>query len=197
MARRWDYNAPTGRLPIALATLPTLHIRVVTLLKPVALGALLILVGAVAGFQAGSWWSGRNTLPALVRVSIADAGLPFRARLDTGAVVSSINAQDIQVIGGEGTPSRRDAGRMVSFVLVNDAGERRQLTARIAQVRGIRTADCREIRYHVYLGVRFRDKTYRVLTNLNDRSHAEDKLLLGRNWLRYGFAVAAIDDPEL
>jgi hypothetical protein len=173
------------------------HSRVVPLFKPAAVGALLILAGAAIGFQGGAWWSTRNTLPARVEVGITEAGLAFRARLDTGAVVSSINAQDIEVIGGEGKPSRRDAGRMVSFVLVNDAGERRQLTAQIAQVRGIRTADCREVRYHVYLTVRFRDKSYRVLTNLNDRSHADDKLLLGRNWLRYGFAVAAIDDPEL
>jgi hypothetical protein len=165
------------------------------LLKPAAQGAILALAGACAGFTAGSWWSTRNVLPALAEVTVAEAGLGFRARLDTGAVVSSINATDIEVIDGEGQPSARDAGRKVRFMVVNEAGERRTVTARIAQVRGIRSADCREVRYHVYLTVRFRGRAYRVLTNLNDRSHAEEKLLLGRNWLRHGFAVASAGEP--
>jgi hypothetical protein len=160
-------------------------------IKSAARGALLILSGAAAGFPAGSAWSTRNVLAPTEEVTIAEAGLAFRARLDSGAVVSSINATDIEVIDGEGEPSPRDVGRMIRFVLVNDAGERRPLTARIAQVRGIRTADCREVRYHVYLTVVFRGRAYRVLTNLNDRSGAGEMLLLGRNWLRNGFAVAA------
>ena len=78
---------------------------------------------------------------------------------------------------------------MASFILVNHDGEQRQVTAKIEEVRGIRTADCRELRYHVYLTVHYRGKAYRVLTNLNDRSRAGEKLLLGRNWLGFGFAV--------
>lgn len=123
--------------------------------------------------------------------------MPFIARLDTGATVSSINAQDIEIIGGGAQPSRSDAGKMARFVLVNHDGEKRAVTAEIEQVRGVRTADCRELRYHVYLTIRFRGKAYRVLTNLNDRSRSEDKLLLGRNWLRYGFAVEATAEPKL
>ena len=112
-------------------------------------------------------------------------------------MVSSINAHELKVLDGDGLPSGRDTGKMISFVLINERGERHPLTARIAQVRGIRSADCREIRYHVYLTVQFRGKDYRVLTNLNDRSNAGDMLLLGRNWLRNGFAVAAVGAPEI
>ena len=144
-----------------------------------------------AGFWGGTWWSQRNVLPGLETVMVEEGGVEFLARLDTGATVSSINAQGIEVIGGGDKPSREDAGKLARFDIVNANGERASVTAEIAEVRGIRTADCRELRYHVYLTVKHRGKSYRVLTNLNDRSGSKQKLLLGRNWLRYGFAVDA------
>ena len=157
--------------------------------KPLTIGALVALLSAACGFVAGFWWVERNTLPPLEKVVVKEAELEFVARLDTGVTVSSINAQEIAVIGGGEKPSRDDAGKMASFILVNHDGEQRQVTAKIEEVRGIRTADCRELRYHVYLTVHYRGKAYRVLTNLNDRSRAGEKLLLGRNWLGFGFAV--------
>lgn len=162
-----------------------------------ASAVLCVAVGAAGGFAMGQYHAGRNTLPAVVPVTIAESGQVFSARLDTGAVVSSINAHDLKVLDSDGPPSARDTGKLISFVLVNERGERHPLTARIAQVRGIRSADCREVRYHVYLTVQFRGLSYRVLTNLNDRSKAGDMLLLGRNWLRHGFAVAAVGAPEI
>ncbi len=167
-------------------------------LRKILSGVLLCLaLGAAGGFVAGQHWASHDTLPAVIPVTIAESGQAFQARLDTGAVVSSINAHELKVLGSDGPPSGRDIGKMISFVLINDRGERHPLTARIVQVRGIRSADCREIRYHVYLTVQFRGKDYRVLTNLNDRSNAGDMLLLGRNWLRNGFAVAALGAPEI
>ncbi len=157
--------------------------------KSIAIGAFFALFSAACGFIAGAWWSDRKILPPLEKVVVEEAELEFVARLDTGATVSSINAQQIAVIGGGDEPSREDAGKMASFTLVNRDGEQRQVTAKIEEVRGIRTADCRELRYHVYLTVQHRGKAYRVLTNLNDRSRSGEKLLLGRNWLNFGFAV--------
>lgn len=159
--------------------------------------ALALMLASAGGFVAGQRWASRDTLAAVIPVTIAESGQAFQARLDTGAVVSSINAHELKVLGGDEPPSGRDTGKIISFVLINERGERQPLTARIAQVRGIRSADCREIRYHVYLTVQFRGKDYRVLTNLNDRSNAGDMLLLGRNWLRNGFAVAAVGAPEI
>jgi hypothetical protein len=165
-------------------------------LRKVLIGSLLgLLLGS--GFAAGQAWASRNTLPPVIAVTLAESGQTFHARLDSGAVVSSINAHELKVLDSDGPPSARDTGKTISFVLINERGERQPLTAPIAQVRGIRSADCREIRYHVYLTVQFRGKNYRVLTNLNDRSKAGELLLLGRNWLRNGFAVAALGAPEI
>ncbi|MBK6659747.1 MAG: ATP-dependent zinc protease [Proteobacteria bacterium] len=161
-------------------------------------GALLcVALGAAGGFAVGHYHANRDTLPAVVPVTIDESGQVFQARLDTGAVVSSINAHELKVLDSDGPPSGRDTGKMISFVLINERGERHPLVAKIAQVRGIRSADCREVRYHVYLTVKFRGNSYRVLTNLNDRTNAGDMLLLGRNWLRNGFAVAAVGAPEI
>lgn len=166
-------------------------------MKTLASALLCLALGATGGFFAGRHFATRDTLPAVVPVTIAESGQQFNARLDTGAVVSSINAHELKVLDSDGPPSARDTGKMISFVLINERGERHPLVARIAQVRGIRSADCREVRYHVYLTVEFRGKSHRVLTNLNDRSNAGDMLLLGRNWLRNGFAVAAVGAPEI
>lgn len=160
-------------------------------------GALLVVAGLGAAAAGGAWWAGRNVLPPLADVVIREADLPFRARLDTGATVSSINAENLEIVGGDVPPSRDDAGRTIRFTLINHDGQRREVSARIEEVRGVRTADCRELRYHVYLTVEFRGRAYRVLTNLNDRSRSPDKLLLGRNWLRYGFAVDPLKSAAL
>lgn len=163
----------------------------------VATSVALVFAGVVCGFVLGRWSAAQWVLSPRETVTVVEAGMQFNARLDTGAVVSSINAHDIEVVGGSGRPSREDVGREIRFTLVNDSGERRELTARIEQVRGIRSADCREVRYHVNLTVEFRGRRHRVLANLNDRSRAGDKLLLGRNWLRHGYAVAAPTEREI
>ena len=154
------------------------------------LASIYLLIGAMAvGVWIGHAWAQRNVLAAMVPVVIKEAGLEFQARLDTGAVVSSINATHIEIPDGGDNPRRAHVGMVVRFILVNGEGESATVEAPIAQVRGISTADCRELRYHVYLTVERGDESYRVLMNLNDRSRSSEKLLLGRNWLRQGFSV--------
>ena len=157
----------------------------------------LAATGLMLGYLFGAAAAGPPVLAPVETVLIEESGLLFDARLDTGAVVSSINAHDIEVIGGSGRPSRQDVGRQVRFVLVNGRNERREVVTEIAQVRGIRMADCREVRYHVYLSVRFRGRSQRILANLNDRSRSGEKLLLGRNWLRAGYSVGPVGQAEI
>lgn len=144
---------------------------------------------ALSGVLIGYGWALRERLSAIEPVYIGEAALQFSARLDTGATVSSINARDIEVVGGSGSPQRTDVGKRVRFTVENATGQNARIEATIDQVRGIQTSDCRELRYHVYLTVVHAGKSHRVLINLNDRSRSKDKLLLGRNWLRRGFVV--------
>ncbi len=146
--------------------------------------SLLVLGGALGYWQAQRW-----VVPGVVDVAIGANALPFRARLDTGAEVSSINASELEVIGGEGRPTRRDIGRKVRFTVTNEAGVMERMEATIAGIHAIRTADCREYRYHVVLTVRHGKRAAQILMNLNDRSRSAEKLLLGRNWLESGYLV--------
>ena len=147
-----------------------------------------LVCGSLGGF-AGHRWSVNERLAAKEPIFIDEAALEFSARLDTGATISSINARDIEVVGGSGTPRRSDKGKRVLFTVENAAGQNARVEATIDQVRGIATSDCRELRYHVYLTVVYDGASYRLLMNLNDRTDSKDKLLLGRNWLRHGFVV--------
>ncbi|MFT4582771.1 MAG: hypothetical protein ACI915_001068 [Gammaproteobacteria bacterium] len=151
----------------------------------VMIGALGTMVGVLISIV----WAASLPLAALEPVIIKEADLTFTARLDTGATISSINARDIEVTGGTGTPQRTDEGKNVQFTVENDLGEAVRIETSIAQVRGIKTSDCSELRYHVYLTVEHDGAVYHVLMNLNDRRGSRDKLLLGRNWLRHGFVV--------
>lgn len=122
-------------------------------------------------------------------IIVAEAGLAFRARLDTGAGISSVHAEDIEVLGGDPLEPARNLGRLVRFTLVNEQGAEATLTSRIERVRDIRTGDCSEARYHVYLSLAHGGRSQRVLVNLNDRSYSPNRLLVGRNWLARGYLV--------
>ena len=79
-------------------------------LVTVLVGALCLLLGSGMGFLAGQRWASRDTLPAVIAVTLAESGQTFQARLDTGAVVSSINAHELKVLGGDALPSGGDNG---------------------------------------------------------------------------------------
>jgi hypothetical protein len=156
---------------------------------PVLLALLLCL--PVAGFLIGDLQAASRALVLAgeEEIVIAEAGIAFRARMDTGAGISSIHAEDIEVLGGESADPQQHHGRMVRFTLVNENDARATITTRIERVRSIRTGDCEKSRYHVYLTLTHGGRSERVLVNLNDRSYSPNRLLVGRNWLRQGFLV--------
>jgi len=156
--------------------------------------SLAIVACTVAGVLAGYLLGGSGRVAAREPVSIAEAGIGFTARLDTGATISSINAHEIEVIGGSSPADSGDTGKLIRFTVENAEGEKARVETTIEQVRGIRTSDCHELRYHVYLTVVHEGTRYKLLMNLNDRSESKDKLLLGRNWLQHGFAVDITKD---
>jgi hypothetical protein len=121
-------------------------------------------------------------------VSVAEAGLSFLGRMDTGAATTSIHAVDIEVAGPlpEGTDR---TGLPVAFTVLNERGDACRLTARVEKTELIRTSEGREQRLFVYLTVGWQGEEKRVLVNLNDRSAMKYRLLLGRNWLENDYLV--------
>ena len=118
-----------------------------------------------------------DRLAAKEPVFIDEAALEFATRFDTGATISSINALDIEVVVGLGTPQRSDKGKRVRFAVGNAAGRNVRAERTIDQVRGIATLEFCELRYHVYLTVVYGGASYRLLMTSNDRRDSKDKLL--------------------
>ena len=122
-------------------------------------------------------------------VRLVEGNIGFRARVDTGAAISSVNARDITVVGGDDAHILNNIGKPIRFTLVNAQGQTATVQSTVAKIYSVRTGDCREWRYHVYLTVEFRGIKTRVLVNLNDRSRAPERMLLGRDWLVGGYLV--------
>ncbi len=151
------------------------------------LAALCLSLGV--GVWVGYVWRGGHIIHATEPFTIAEGPITFMARLDTGAAISSINARDILVTGADESHPRRDIGKPIRFTLVNEKDESVTMDSTVADVKSVRTGDCREWRYHVYLTLLFRGRGERLLVNLNDRSAMNEKMLVGRDFLEHGYVV--------
>lgn len=121
-------------------------------------------------------------------VHVRELGLNFLARVDTGATVTSLHANDFLII--DGTDDHRDnVGKTINFLTQSTNGEYKRLQGEIAKVQTVRTAQGKEKRYMVWLTLTARGVTKRVLVNLRDRSKMRYKLLIGRDWLSHDFLV--------
>jgi hypothetical protein len=112
-------------------------------------------------------------------------GLRLRARIDTGAAVSSVDARAIRVRGARGS-------RSVRFVLSGEGERQVALELPLAGYRRVATADGgAEKRPLIELELCFAGQRIRAEFTLNDRSRMEYPLLVGRNILAGRFLVDA------
>jgi len=104
-------------------------------------------------------------------------GVRLPARIDTGAATSSLDARDLTV--------KND---MAAFRLPDRYGGLR-LNVPVIGWQDIRSADFRERRPVVEIGLCIGPKELRIKVNLNDRSAVKYSLILGRNALEENFVV--------
>ena len=122
------------------------------------------------------------------RVEIVDLGFEVKAKLDSGAETSSLDATDIQVV-------KRDDGRWVKFSVTNpETGEVLQLDKkRVRRVRIKRHNGEHQLRQVVKIEVCVGGVQSEIEVSLIDRSEFVYPLLLGRAALE---DVAVIDPGE-
>ncbi len=142
----------------------------------------------LAGSQAAREIGDKMVVGETARITVAEAGLEFPARIDTGARVTSIHAPDIQVAGGAEN-HRANKGKPVTFRIINADGGERVLESTIVDVSSVRNAQGTEYRYVVELTLVWEGFEKRVQVNLRDRGAMTYKLLIGRNWLADDFLV--------
>lgn len=147
-----------------------------------------LIVGALAGVQFISD-SERLEIGATEVVVEANSGLPFVARVDTGAHSCSIHSEAIK-IEDESDDPLENIGKPVTFLVKNKKGQSEWISAEIVDYVVVRTSERAAGRYKVKLPLSCRGVTRDVQVTLNDRANMRYSMLLGRNFLRGHFVVA-------
>ncbi|WP_076537521.1 RimK/LysX family protein [Shewanella sp. UCD-KL21] len=122
-------------------------------------------------------------------MSVSQGGIVFEARMDTGAVNSSLHALNIKVLGGSAKKMKDNVGKTVSFTTENEKGQQQQLSAKIVGTSTVSNSQGTETRYAVKLPITFGDSNRTVKVNLRNRATMDYKLLIGRNWLKGKYVV--------
>ncbi|MCA9238182.1 MAG: ATP-dependent zinc protease [Planctomycetales bacterium] len=121
--------------------------------------------------------------------------LPFEARVDTGATTCSVHAAK-WAIEDEADSMIDNVGKVIRFCVENGQGGAEWLERKIVELATVTTSEGEEQRYKVFMTLRCQGVEKRVLVSLNDRSHMQYPLLIGRNFLEGDFLVDVGDyDP--
>jgi hypothetical protein len=121
-------------------------------------------------------------------VAEANSALDFRARVDTGAMTTSVHVEE-WAIEDESEKMEDNVGKKIRFRMKNHKGESQWLESRIEEIGMVKTSEQQEARYKVQLTLCWNDVKKQVLVTLNDRSHMKYPMLLGRNFLEGDFVV--------
>lgn len=120
---------------------------------------------------------------AVEQVWLVPWGLAVRARIDTGAERSSIDARDVSVSGARGR-------RIVRFTLGVDGGRRRTVEAPLAGFRTIVTpGGLAQRRPSIEIELCLAGVRTRVEVTLNDRHRMDFRMIVGRDLLKGRFLV--------
>lgn len=116
------------------------------------------------------------------------SGVPYIARIDTGASVSSLHAYHIK-IDQMSEVANENIGKSIHFSSSNEQGSVVQIDSVIKDVKNVRNAQGIENRYVIELPITWQGETRMTRVNLRDRSQMSYKLLIGRNWLEGRYVV--------
>lgn len=121
-------------------------------------------------------------------IEVVDAGLAFKARIDTGAKRTSIHAVNINV-NDKSELMEENTGKKITFKVINEKSEEREIKTTIKDVSSVRNSQGKEFRYVVEMELAWKGVSKKVEVNLRNREKMTYKLLIGRNWLENDFVV--------
>jgi hypothetical protein len=128
-------------------------------------------------------------------ITVAEAELTYKTRVDTGARVTSLHAYDIVVKNGD-TDAKKNVAKEVTFTTSNGE-DTTTITTVIVDVATVRNSQGTEERYEVELTVGWQDIAKKIRVNLRDRGHMTFPLLIGRNWLNSTVAPKILVDCDI
>ena len=134
-------------------------------MKKIFLSTLLVVAATVSSMTyAANECNGKYIVGPIETIHVKDLNMDFKARIDTGANTTSINAYDLHVIDGNNNPENNKAswnqnlGKMISFKTENAQGQEETHTGKIIKISKIRNAQGVERRYQINLILRSLDK---------------------------------------
>jgi hypothetical protein len=116
---------------------------------------------------------------------VKETNLQYQARIDTGAMLSSIHAYHIVIETKHACSMFENKGKMLWFTSSNHLNQEVRVHAKIIDTLVIRSVMGVESRYIVELHIDNR----LVLASLKNRQEMDYKLLIGRNWLEGQYLV--------
>lgn len=133
----------------------------------------------------------KRVIGATATFTEVSSGLQFPARIDTGAQSCSLHVEKIEI--QDESPKRlNNVGKKIRFLIEYD-GKSKWVESTIAKAVRIKSSALKhgefDRRYKVPLTLQWRDFRKEVLVTLNDRTHMEYPLLIGRNYLHGDFLV--------
>lgn len=161
--------------------------KVVSIVRPKA----EIKADEVKSFEAVPEKIGEPTIwhiGPVTTITEVSSGLPFPARVDTGATTCSIHYEAIEIEDASKNPED-NVGKRVRVLIKNPDGDEEWITTKIVDHVTVRTTTKDDERYKVQLNLRWQDVEKKVLVTLKDREKMKYPLLVGRNFLRGDFLV--------
>ncbi|MGD7033758.1 ATP-dependent zinc protease [Methylotuvimicrobium buryatense] len=154
---------------------------------PFALAFMMYMTTAVAEQEASVLAANMNNYSVyghIEEVALIPGDIEIKARLDTGASRSSLNAQEIELI-------ESDEQTMVSFIFDDRNGNQYPMTLPLVETIGIKQASGRQERYVVEIGLCVGEHYEKNLFTLADRSRMTYPVLVGRNFLKNSVLVSS------
>lgn len=138
----------------------------------------------------------KTIIGATVDVTELQSGLVFKARVDTGASISSLHCREL-VIDDEADEPAENSNKKVRFLVEDSQGEKKWLESTTLGYSGVRNSSGVSNRYRVRLRLSCRGTEKDAIVSLNDRSEMVYPLLLGRDFLEDDFVVdVSLDNPD-
>jgi hypothetical protein len=142
-----------------------------------------ILIHIAGGFAASSSEKGKQIVGWIEYVTILPENLTIKAKLDTGARNSSLNAVRI-------VEFKRGDDPFVRFDLTNWQGRSETVEAKVVRITKIKQHNSDpELRPVIRLGICLHKICKEVEVNLVNRSNFNYQLLIGRSYLKGDFVV--------
>jgi len=134
----------------------------------------------------------KQIIGATATIVEATSGLPFAARVDTGATTCSIHAVKWEIEDPAHRPPD-NVGKPIRVLIKNEKGDEAWvesvITSRVRVRSSVQDENDYHGRYKVRLPLSWEGVTKDVLVTINDRTDMDYPLLVGRNFLRGDFMV--------